>query len=131
MIFDKADFDSRISQFFSSYLINSQTQYMQNYFILLYFKADVGVGQKSALFPILLVLYITFIFYVFKKRTKNLSISISVFILLFINDDIFVSQEKSFENFNVILYCNYNIILSLFNQFGLVIVVATTSHNDQ
>jgi len=32
-----------------------------------------------------------------------------------------MSQEKSFEKSNTFLFCSYNIILSLLNQFGLVI----------
>ena len=94
---------------------------MWNYFISPSFKANTGVGQDSTLFPILFTLYITSLFQIFKKRTKNLFISISISILSFIDNSLFISQEKSYEKSNAVLYCSYNIISSLFNQFGLTI----------
>ena len=45
----------------------------------------------------------------------------SVLIPLFVNDRIFVFQEKSYEKLNMNLFCSYSIILFLFKQFGLVI----------
>jgi len=44
MILDKAEFDSRISWFFSDYLINRHTQYVWNSFISSFPRADIGVG---------------------------------------------------------------------------------------
>ena len=52
---------------------------------------------------------------------KKLSIPISVFLLSFVDNSLFVSQEKSYEKLNAILYSGYNIVFSLFNKFGLVI----------
>jgi len=52
-ILSKVGFDFQISNFFSSYLINRQTQYIWNYFISLFFKASIGVDQGFALSPIL------------------------------------------------------------------------------
>ena len=66
-------------------------------------------------------LYITPIFHIFEKRTKNLSIPILVLFLLFVNNDLFVSQEKNYEKSNTNLFCSYSIISSLFNQFYLAI----------
>ena len=119
MILNKASFDSKISQFFSSYLINRQTQYVWNYFTSPFFRANVSIGQKSALSLILSAFYIASIFHIFEKRAKNLSISVSF--LLFVNNGLFVSQEKIYKKSNANLFCSYNIISSLFNQFGLVI----------
>ena len=96
---------------------------MWNHFISPFSKVDVGVGQRSAksFFLILLALYIAFLFYIFKKWTKNLSIPILVSILSFVNNGLFVSQEKSYEKSNAVFYYSYSIISSLFNQFGLAI----------
>ena len=94
MILNKAGFDSKISQLFSDYLINRQTQYIWNSFTFPFFRANVGVGQKSALSPILSALYITSIFHILEKRTKNLSISILISFLSFIDNGLFISQEK-------------------------------------
>ena len=63
-ILSKAGFDSQISNFSSSYLINRQTQYIWNHFVSLFFK---GIGQVSVLSPILSTLYIASIFHIFLK----------------------------------------------------------------
>ena len=120
-ILSKIGFDPRISLFFSSYLINKQTQYIWNYFISLFFKADVGVGQRSTLSSILSSLYVTSIFHIFEKRSKNLLPSISVSILSFVDNELFISQKKSYEKFNMNLFYSYSIISSWFKHFGLVI----------
>jgi len=59
------------------------------------------------------------IFHIFEKITKNLEIP--VLFLLFVGNGLFISQEKSFEKANSCLFCSYNVILSLLDQFGLVI----------
>ena len=71
------------------------------------------------LFLILSVLYLFSIFHIFEKRLKNLKISISV--ILFVNNSLFISQDKSFNISNSNLFYNYNIISSLLEQFRLVI----------
>jgi len=119
IILNKVGFDKNISWFFSSYLINRQTQYILNYFISFFFKADISMRQRFILSFILSAFYIALIFHMFKKRTKNLLTPILVSILSFVNNRLFVFQEKSYEKFNATLF--YNIISSLFNQFNLVI----------
>jgi len=79
------------------------------------------MGQDLVFFPILSTFYITPIFHVFDKRTKNLLSPISVSTLSFINDGFFISQEKSYKKSNTNLFCSYNIISSLSEQFSLVI----------
>ena len=107
---NKAGFNSRISNFFSNYLINRQIQYVWNNFVSLFFRANVGVGQGLVLSFILFTLYIVPIFYVFNKRTKNILSPISVFTLSFVNDGFFISQEKSYEKSNINLFYSYSII---------------------
>ena len=94
---------------------------MWNYFTLSSFKADIGIGQKSTLFPILLALHIASLFYISEKRKKKPLISILISILSFVDNSLFVSEEKSYKKSNTIFYCSYSIISSLFNQFSLVI----------
>ena len=118
LILDKADFDSKISFFFSSYLIGSKTQYLQNNYISPLFSINISVEQSSTLSSILSILYISPILHIFEKGIKNLNIS--VLFLSFLDNSIFISQEKSFEKTNAFLFCSYNIISFLFNQFGLV-----------
>jgi len=85
------------------------------------FRANVNIGQGSILFPILSALYIAPIFDIFKKRTQNLLPPILVSIYSLVDDEIFISQEKSFIKSNANLFYSYNIISFLFNQFGLTI----------
>ena len=93
IILNKAGFDSRIYHFFSSYLVNRQTQYIWNLFTSSFFRADVGVDWGSALFLILLALYIASLFHIFEKRTINLLISIPVSILLFVDNNLFSASS--------------------------------------
>ena len=73
------------------------------------------------LFLVLSTLYITLTFCIFKKQAKNLLISILILILSFIDDSFLISQEKSTAKSNTNLFCSYNIIFLLFNNFCLKI----------
>ena len=46
---------------------------------------------------ILSTMYIALLFHIFEKRTKNLSISIFVSFLSFVDNGFFVFQEKSYK----------------------------------
>jgi len=59
-----------------------------------FFRAVVGVGQGLALSPVLSALYIAPIFHILKKISKNLSIPISISILLLVDDGLLISQEN-------------------------------------
>jgi len=89
----KAGFDNKVTQFFSNYLTNRLTQYIWNQFTSPLFNTDIRVGQESFLSPILSALYVAPLFHIFKKRTMNLSIPVSL--LSFVDDSLFVSQGKS------------------------------------
>ena len=119
LIWDKVGFDPRIYFFFSNYLIGRKTQYLWNNFVSPLFNINIGVRQDSALSPILSTLYISPIFHIFNKRAKNSSIFISF--LSFVDNGLFISQEKFFVKTNALLFCSYNIISSLFSQFRLII----------
>ena len=79
------------------------------------------MGQGSALFPILSVLYIISIFHIFEKRSQNILSTIFVSTLSFVDDSLFISQEKCYKKSNTNLFYSYSIISSLFKQFGLTI----------
>ena len=51
-------FDNWIISFFSNYFVNRRTNYSWNNFISPVFGVNIGVGQGSALSPILSVLYL-------------------------------------------------------------------------
>ena len=64
----------------------------------------------SLLFYLLFTLPL--LFNIFDKRAQNLWLNIST--LSFMNDGLFISQEKSYEKSNENLFCSYSIISSLF-----------------
>ena len=97
LILDKASFNPRILFFFSNYLISRKTQYMWNNCISPLFSVNISVRQSSALSLILFAFYISLIFYIFKKRTKNLIPNIPVSFLSFVDNNLFILQEKTFE----------------------------------
>ena len=85
-----------------------------------FFNVDISVGQGSILYPIISALYLSSLFHIFEKQAKNLKIPV-FFYFIFIDDGLFIFQEKSFKKTNSVLFCSYNIVSPLFNQFGLVI----------
>ena len=70
IILTKVGFDLNIFQFFSSYLIHRQTQYVWNSFTSSFFKTDVGAGWRFALSSIFSVLYYSYFLYIGKKEQK-------------------------------------------------------------
>ena len=83
------------------------------------FDVNVGVGQGSALSPILLALYLSSFLYILENHLKNLKILISI--LSFVDNSLFISQSKSFQISNSCLFYSYNIMLNLLLKFGLII----------
>ena len=77
LILNKAGFDSKIFFLFSNYLIGKKTQYLWNDFISSFFNVDVDFWQGLALSPILLAFYISLIFHIFEKISRNLNIPVS------------------------------------------------------
>ena len=78
------------------------------------FDVNIGVGQGSVLFPIL-----SPFLYILENRFKNLKIPTSI--LSFVDDGLFIIQNKSFNISNSHLFCSYNILSKLLDSFGLVI----------
>ena len=114
LILDKARFNPKISKFFSNYLIGRKTQYLWNNFSSFFVEVNVGVEQGSALSPILSALYLSPLFHIFKEYAKR-NLKIPVSFVLFVNDSLLVSQEKSLEKTNLLLFCRYNIVFLLLN----------------
>jgi len=76
-----------------------------------FFKDNIGIGQRFILSLILSALCIA---HIFEKRLTNILPPISVPILLFVNDRLFVPQEKSYKKSNVNLFCSNSMISYLF-----------------
>ena len=115
LIFDKAGFDLKVSLFFYNYLVRIKTQYFWNNFSSPFFNVDVGVGQGSALSPILSALYIAPILHIFENCLKVLNIPVSI--LLFVDDSLFVAQNKLLTISNSLLFYSYQITSSLLERF--------------
>ena len=68
---------------------------------------------------ILSALYLLPVFYSFENHLKNLKISISI--ISFVDNSLFISQNKSILYSNTNLFCCYNIISSLLTKYSLVV----------
>jgi len=86
---------------------------------------NVGVDQGFVLSPILSALYLSPFLYILEKYLKNLNISMSI--MSFIDDGLFISQSKSFYTSNCHLFCNYNVMLNLLEKFGLIVEHSKTN----
>ena len=119
LILKKAEFDNYVINFFANYLIGRKTNYFWNNFTSPMFDVNVGVGQKSALSPILSALYLSPFLYIIENHLKNLKIPISI--ISFVDDGFFISQSKSLYVSNCCLFCSYNVITNLLKKFGLIV----------
>ena len=68
LILSKVGFDPRVVKFFLSYLVNRKTKYFWNNFSSSTVDVNVGVGQGSALSPILSVLYLVLFLHILEKH---------------------------------------------------------------
>ena len=116
----KAGLNTNVIRFFNSYHSNRFTSYSWNSFISPFFNVNIGVGQGSALSPILSALYLAPIIKMFKKRIKNLNKEIPTNILFFVDDRLLISQKKSYSLSNSFLLCSYNIISKILIDASLV-----------
>jgi len=118
-ILEKAGLDPKVVFFFLNYLTQRSMKYLWNNFLSPPFEVNIGVGQGSVLSPILSSLYLSPLLFILENRFKNLNIPISI--LSFVNDGLFIVQDKSFHISNSHLFCSYNILSKLLDSFGLVI----------
>jgi len=119
LILEKAGLDPKATAFFANYLIQRSTKYLWNNLSSPLLEVNVGVGQGSVLLPILSTLYLSPFLYILENRFKNLNIPISI--LSFVDNGLFIVQNKSFIISNSHLFCSYNILSKLLDSFGLAI----------
>jgi len=105
--------------FFKNYLVEKKTKYLWNDFISPSFNVNVSVRQGSVLSPILSALYLSPVFLFLENHLKILKIPISI--ISFVDNGLFISQNKYISHSNANLFCSYNIILSLLIKCGLVV----------
>ena len=112
LILDKMGLDQKVSNFFKNYLVGTKTSYCWNNFISPSFDINIGIGQGSVLLPILSTLYLFPIFHSLEKCLKILKIPISM--ISFVDNGLFISQNKSISYLNANLFCSYNVISFFF-----------------
>jgi len=118
-ILQKAGLDIHIVNFFANYLIDRKTNYLWNNFSSPIFDINIGIGQRSALSLILSALYLSFFLYILENCLKNLNIPVSI--ISFIDNGLFISQNKLFDISNSRLFCSYNVMTKLLDKFGLIV----------
>ena len=119
LILNKAGLNCKILIFFKNYLVDRKTKYLWNNFISPPFNINIGIRQGSALSPILFTLYLSPVFHSLENWLKILKIAISI--ISFVNNGLFISQNKSISHSNANSFCCYNITLSLLIKCGLVV----------
>ena len=119
LILGKTEFNQRVVKFFLSYLIGRKTHYFWNSFTLPSFNVNIGVGQGSALSPILSALYLSPFFHILENHLKILKILIST--LFFIDNGLLIVQSKYLHLSHFHLYYSYNVVSNLLSKFGLIV----------
>jgi len=118
-ILQKAGLDICVVNFFTNYLIDRKTNYFWNDFSSPIFDVNIEVGQGSALSPILSALYLSSFLYILENHLKNLNIPMSI--IFFIDDGLFIFQNKLFDIYNSFFFYSYNVMTKLLDKFGLII----------
>ena len=119
VILEKAGLCPKVISFFANYLVQRSTNYIWNDLSSPSFEVNIGVGQGSALSPILSTLDLSPLLYIIENRFKNLKLPISI--LSFVDDGLFIAQNKSLTVSNSHLFCSYNVLSNLLDSFGLII----------
>jgi len=93
--------------------------YVWNNFSSYLFDINMGVGQGSALSPILSALYLSLFLHILEKWLKILNLKISI--ISFVDDGLLISQRKSLHLSNALLFSSYNVASLLLSKFGLIV----------
>jgi Reverse transcriptase (RNA-dependent DNA polymerase) len=101
--------------FFASYLVGRSTMYAWNAFKSGPRPADVGVGQGSALSPVLSALCLAPIMRLFLQHAHACGL------LSYVDDGTLIVQSKSLDTNITALQQAYAVIFQLFTQFALVL----------
>ena len=72
------------------------------------------------------MLYLSPFLYILEKNLKNLHIPISI--ISFIDNGLFISQDKSLKMSNAHLFYSYNVMFILLKKFGLIVKYSKTEN---
>ncbi|KAJ3511108.1 hypothetical protein NMY22_g15758 [Coprinellus aureogranulatus] len=113
----KQGFHPKVATFFASYLVQRFTCYAWNNFVSDPMQADVGVGQGSALSPVLSALVVAPIMKLYRIKEVGLGTTL----ITFVDDGTIAAQTDSIEMNCRMLYHAYAFIHALFTAAGLVL----------
>ena len=116
---DKVGLDQKISTFFKDYPVGRKMKYLWKNLLSPLCSVDVGVSWESALSLILSMLYLSPIFHTLEKCLKILKIPLSI--ISFIDNGLFISQNKSISHSNTNIFCTYNIMSFFLTKFRLIV----------
>ncbi|KAJ3553860.1 hypothetical protein NP233_g12550 [Leucocoprinus birnbaumii] len=115
-ILAKQGFLAHVCQFFAFYLVGRGTRYLWNSFSSDLRSTDVGVGQGSALSPVLSALYLVPVIRLFEQWAAHVGCDV----LSYVDDSTLIIQRKTLEDNLLPLHEAYRIMFNLFDAFGLV-----------
>jgi hypothetical protein len=116
-IISRLGFPMEMGPFFRLYLVGRRTTYRWDAFTSDPFAADVGVGQGSALSPVLSVLYLTLVTRLFHAS----DIGQKVDLMSYVNDGSIVAQSRDVKDNLPLLKEAYGWMLRAFECLGLVL----------
>jgi hypothetical protein len=110
-------FPEVVGNFFRSYLVGRRTTYKWDSFTSGSYAADVGVGQGSALSPVVSALYLAPIIKLFLRSP----VSMGVDIMSYVDDGTIMAQNPRLEDNLPPLIAAYEWIVRAFTSLGLVL----------
>jgi hypothetical protein len=110
-------FLEHVWKFFTSYLVRRGTRYLWNSFSSDRRSANMGMGQGSALSPVLSALYLAPVIKLFESQAAHLSCDV----LSYVDDRTLIIQAKDWGSNLDHLQEAYRIVFNLFNHIGLVL----------
>ena len=117
-ILRKLGFAPQVVTFFNSYLVNRSTSYVWNLDSSPRFNADVGVGQGSALSPVLSALYLVPMMRIFEARRF---MTHSAVLMSYVDDGTIIVQSQTLEENLPKLQEAYAVINELTSRLGLIL----------
>jgi hypothetical protein len=116
-VFSRMGFPAVLGPFLRSYLVGRRTTYKWDSFTSDPFAADVGVGQGSAMSPVLSALYLMLIMRCFRAS----DIGHKVDLMSYVDDGTIIAQSRRVEDNLPLLKEAYGWLFRAFESLGLVL----------